>query len=273
MHDVHPLHVQCSQQRFNVKVCCPLCCKHTNTIVAFAVQAVYKLEEALAVTGIAAQLGVSNLHLQQLHLQPMHQQESIAQELHKQLKQQACASSVQEDNTYAHTQRQHQQPPQQQEQQQEHMQQRQQQQQLAHPDNQQQQQQPQPGLQWALDLGASPGAWTSYLATRCTIVISVDPAQLSPAALLPNVRHVKMSAADAVPEVEALLGGEMLDLLVCDMNQNPKRVAQVSWIDVLGACCSACRTSAAVSAEDSLRLTVYWSCCRQCVGYISQTSS
>ncbi|CAN0568477.1 unnamed protein product, partial [Ectocarpus sp. 12 AP-2014] len=43
-----------------------------------------------------------------------------------------------------------------------------------------------------IDIGAAPGGWTSFLASKCRRVLSVDPAELDPAVLaLPNVVHVQ----------------------------------------------------------------------------------
>ncbi|CAM9301998.1 unnamed protein product, partial [Ectocarpus sp. 13 AM-2016] len=49
------------------------------------------------------------------------------------------------------------------------------------------------GDDWtAIDIGAAPGGWTSFLASKCRRVLSVDPAELDAAVLaLPNVVHVQ----------------------------------------------------------------------------------
>ncbi|CAN0312524.1 unnamed protein product, partial [Phaeothamnion confervicola] len=58
----------------------------------------------------------------------------------------------------------------------------------------------------AIDLGASPGGWTDFLAQRCATVVAVDPAHLAPAvAVLPNVVHVQKKAEDAHAEIAAAL--------------------------------------------------------------------
>jgi hypothetical protein len=51
-------------------------------------------------------------------------------------------------------------------------------------------------------------------------VAAIDPAALDPAVLaLPNVTHLRMQAAHAVPALRELMGGDSADLLVCDINQ------------------------------------------------------
>ncbi|CAM9236213.1 unnamed protein product [Ectocarpus sp. 6 AP-2014] len=61
----------------------------------------------------------------------------------------------------------------------------------------------------AIDIGAAPGGWTSFLASKCRRVLSVDPAELDPAVLaLPNVVHVQKL-------IEAAKG-TLLDLLAED---------------------------------------------------------
>jgi hypothetical protein len=88
-----------------------------------------------------------------------------------------------------------------------------------HDDQQQQQQQAavQQPARWAIDVGACPGGWTSYLADSCGYnVIAVDPAELHPDVLArPGVHHIKARAADAVQEMDRLLqGGQVGQLLL-----------------------------------------------------------
>ncbi|CAL8461741.1 g1272 [Coccomyxa elongata] len=45
----------------------------------------------------------------------------------------------------------------------------------------------------AIDIGAAPGGWTSFLAERCTRVLAVDPAEMNSAALRKNVTHLRSS--------------------------------------------------------------------------------
>eukprot|EP00877_Chromochloris_zofingiensis_P006112 jgi/Chrzof1/1754/Cz10g19220.t1 len=83
-------------------------------------------------------------------------------------------------------------------------------------------------LGWALDLGAAPGAWSMYLSGHAKGVIAVDPAELHVDALAPGVvHHVQDKAEDASEAIQALLQGQQLDVLVCDMNQHPVRVARI----------------------------------------------
>ena len=65
-------------------------------------------------------------------------------------------------------------------------------------------------LGWAIDIGAAPGAWSSYLAsTCCDHVIAVDPAALNPAAeALPNLHHVRLKGEEAVAAVLEILAGK-----------------------------------------------------------------
>jgi hypothetical protein len=69
---------------------------------------------------------------------------------------------------------------------------------------------------WAIDVGACPGGWTSYLADSCGYnVIAVDPAELHPDVLArPGVHHIKARAADAVQGMERLLQGVQVGKLL-----------------------------------------------------------
>jgi hypothetical protein len=73
----------------------------------------------------------------------------------------------------------------------------------------QQQQQPK---RWAIDVGAAPGGWTSYLADSCGYnVIAIDPAELHPDVVArPGVHHIRTKAADAMERVEQLLQGQQV---------------------------------------------------------------
>ncbi|CAN0036170.1 unnamed protein product [Pylaiella littoralis] len=74
------------------------------------------------------------------------------------------------------------------------------------------------GEDWtAIDIGAAPGGWTSFLASKCRRVLSVDPAELDPSVLaLPNVVHVRQLVQNAT--------GVLLDLLA----EVPPRTATAS---------------------------------------------
>ena len=53
------------------------------------------------------------------------------------------------------------------------------------------------------------------------MVIAIDPADLSPELLLPNVQHLKCKSELAGKHVRSLLCDDKADLLVADMNQHP----------------------------------------------------
>jgi len=73
----------------------------------------------------------------------------------------------------------------------------------------------------ALDLGAAPGGWSKVLADYGYNVLAVDPAQLDPKLdNYPNITHLKKKAQDIKLE-------EPLDLIVNDMNMEPKETAKV----------------------------------------------
>ena len=70
-------------------------------------------------------------------------------------------------------------------------------------------------------VGAAPGGWSYCLARQTASVIAVDPADLSPELLLPNVHHVRCKSEDAGEQIQAVLQGRKADVLVADMNQHP----------------------------------------------------
>ncbi|CAN0380229.1 unnamed protein product, partial [Hapterophycus canaliculatus] len=77
-----------------------------------------------------------------------------------------------------------------------------------------------------IDIGSAPGGWTSFLASKCRRVLSVDPAELDPAILaLPNVVHVSGTGAGRVPPEKRPAGAGGVrggaDLVVSDMNAEP----------------------------------------------------
>lgn len=96
-------------------------------------------------------------------------------------------------------------------------------------------------LSAAIDLGAAPGAWTSYLADHCRTVVAVDPGQLSSFALRANVHHLRMRAQEASEHIHLLLGQDSgADLLVCDMNIHPAETSKVrrqQSVSVLACSC------------------------------------
>ena len=79
----------------------------------------------------------------------------------------------------------------------------------------------------AIDVGASPGGWTVQLAQRFELAIAVDPADMHPSALLPNVVHVRRMSQDATEEIEAALAGRAVDLVCCDANTHPFAVVEL----------------------------------------------
>ncbi|MFC5467617.1 SAM-dependent methyltransferase [Cohnella suwonensis] len=84
----------------------------------------------------------------------------------------------------------------------------------------------------ALDLGASPGGWTSVLLERGLKVTAVDPAEMDPSLEThPRLRHIRRNAA----EVSFAPGS--FDLLVCDMSWDPHHTCMIvnELADVLSA--------------------------------------
>ncbi|WP_274362232.1 SAM-dependent methyltransferase [Paenibacillus thermotolerans] len=74
----------------------------------------------------------------------------------------------------------------------------------------------------AIDVGAAPGGWSSFLLERGLAVTAIDPAAMHPS-LLANrsLKHLRVNASEArLPEGSA-------DLLVCDMSWEPRRMAQL----------------------------------------------
>lgn len=70
--------------------------------------------------------------------------------------------------------------------------------------------------------GAAPGSWTAHLAQHARLVVAVDPAEMHPEALQPNVRHLQVMSDVALDLYGQVTGGELADLLCCDMNQHPE---------------------------------------------------
>ncbi|GGA24970.1 SAM-dependent methyltransferase [Paenibacillus physcomitrellae] len=79
----------------------------------------------------------------------------------------------------------------------------------------------------ALDIGAAPGGWTSFLLERGLSVTAVDPADMNPELLKnPNLTYIKKNADSVAFEQN------QFDLLVCDMSWSPKLTARLV-IDLL----------------------------------------
>jgi 23S rRNA (cytidine2498-2'-O)-methyltransferase len=74
----------------------------------------------------------------------------------------------------------------------------------------------------ALDLGASPGGWTSVLLDRGLKVTAVDPAEMDPSLERhPRLHHLQRNAANlSFPP-------GTFDLLVCDMSWDPHRTCRL----------------------------------------------
>jgi 23S rRNA (cytidine2498-2'-O)-methyltransferase len=74
----------------------------------------------------------------------------------------------------------------------------------------------------ALDIGAAPGGWTSFLLERGLRVTAIDPASMHPSLQgKPNLTIYKKNAADVK------LRQDEFDLLVCDMSWNPRQMARL----------------------------------------------
>lgn len=74
----------------------------------------------------------------------------------------------------------------------------------------------------ALDIGAAPGGWTSFLLDRGMKVTAVDPAKMDASVLSsPRLTYIRKNA-DSVKFRE-----HQFDLLVCDMSWSPKLMARM----------------------------------------------
>ncbi|SDE89132.1 23S rRNA (cytidine2498-2'-O)-methyltransferase [Fontibacillus panacisegetis] len=74
----------------------------------------------------------------------------------------------------------------------------------------------------ALDIGAAPGGWTSFLLERGLKVTAVDPAKIHPSLLRsPNLTYVQKNANSVK------FRDNQFDLLVCDMSWSPKLTAKL----------------------------------------------
>ena len=79
----------------------------------------------------------------------------------------------------------------------------------------------------AIDLGASPGGWSSYLATaRKCRVLAIDPGVVM--CTNERVQHVAKLVEDSAEEIRRFATEETpLDLIVCDMNVRPELACQL----------------------------------------------
>jgi 23S rRNA U2552 (ribose-2'-O)-methylase RlmE/FtsJ len=79
----------------------------------------------------------------------------------------------------------------------------------------------------AIDLGASPGGWSSYLATaRECHVLAIDPGVVL--CTSERVQHVCKLVEESAAEIRAFVTREQpLDLIVCDMNVRPELACEL----------------------------------------------
>ena len=86
----------------------------------------------------------------------------------------------------------------------------------------------------AIDVGASPGGWSAFLAARCAGVVAVDPGALrtqgTPCA--DRIEHLPMLLEAALPQLRSR--GAAFDAYCCDMNAPPS-VAVGLLLDTLHA--------------------------------------
>ena len=84
----------------------------------------------------------------------------------------------------------------------------------------------------AIDIGASPGGWTTcMIESGCSKVTAVDPGLLYlPDAVIDRCEHMRMRIEEAIPILQGRSGAEAvaLDLLVCDMNAPPAEVLAIA---------------------------------------------
>ncbi|HZG56032.1 SAM-dependent methyltransferase [Paenibacillus sp.] len=74
----------------------------------------------------------------------------------------------------------------------------------------------------ALDIGAAPGGWSSFLLEKGLRVTAVDPADMHPSLLREHgFTYIKKNAADVT------FPANEFDLLVCDMSWDPLRMAEL----------------------------------------------
>lgn len=83
------------------------------------------------------------------------------------------------------------------------------------------------------DVGAAPGGWTQVLSRYSSIVISIDPGQLSPVVLgMDNVRYICATlqasrVSSILEELTAANPVNRLRLIVCDVNFEPRQTAEM----------------------------------------------
>ncbi|GAB6930165.1 SAM-dependent methyltransferase [Paenibacillus sp. JCM 10914] len=78
------------------------------------------------------------------------------------------------------------------------------------------------GFRNAVDIGAAPGGWTSFLLERGMRVTAIDPAKMHPS--LQDHRNLRVISKNAG---EVKFREHEFDLLVCDMSWSPKQMAKL----------------------------------------------
>lgn len=104
-----------------------------------------------------------------------------------------------------------------------------------------------PGMR-VIDLGAAPGSWSQYVAHILAgrgRVIALDRLPMDP---IPGVDfvHGDFNDPEARSKVEALLDGELADLVLCDMAPNMMGVSNVDHLRALAL------------AEEALEAALHW---------------
>ncbi|OQS02369.1 ribosomal RNA large subunit methyltransferase J [Thraustotheca clavata] len=74
----------------------------------------------------------------------------------------------------------------------------------------------------ALDIGASPGGWTEFLAKNGAHVVAVDPGEIT--VHVENIIHLPMLLEQAFDHLKTM---KKFDLCVCDINIRPHKMAQL----------------------------------------------
>ncbi|ETV92634.1 hypothetical protein H310_13083 [Aphanomyces invadans] len=83
---------------------------------------------------------------------------------------------------------------------------------------------PQDGFR-AIDIGASPGGWTSFLSRNgASCVVAVDPGMLTIPVDGVSIIHLNMLVEAALPQLSEM---ELFDLCVCDINVRPRSMAKL----------------------------------------------
>ena len=80
----------------------------------------------------------------------------------------------------------------------------------------------------ALDLGAAPGGWAATLSHSHSVVLAVDPADLSLEELSQRVIHVRLKAADAIEYLRSAGLQGRVTTITCDANVNA--IAAAEWV-------------------------------------------